>query len=84
MQSRARLGNESQRLLSRDDHVHRNGESPENKKARGDVQMGAADMESVTRLTPMDEKYQRIVKLVLLGCDITEVFFPARVTMACN
>ena len=32
----------------------------------------------------MDEEYQRIMKLVLLGCDITEVFSPARVTRACR
>ena len=32
----------------------------------------------------MDEEDQRIVKLVLLGCGIIEVFSPARVTRACK
>ena len=39
MQSRARLSNELRGLLSRDDHVHTTGESPETKKARGDAQI---------------------------------------------
>ena len=77
MQSRARLSNESRGLLSRDDHVHTTGESPETKKARGDAQMG-----SVTIATPMDKEDQRIMKLLLLGCNITEVFSPARVARA--
>ena len=33
---------------------------------------------------PMDEEDRRIMKLVLLGCDITEVFPSERVTRACK
>ena len=46
--------------------------------------MDSTDVGSVAVANPMDEEDQRIMKMVLLGCDITEVFSPKRVTRACK
>ena len=50
MQKRVRLSNESQRLLDRVAPEHAVGESPDTKRARGNVQMDSADVVSVAML----------------------------------
>ena len=75
MQNCFRFNNKSQRLLSRDAPEHATEESPDTRRARGDVNMEPTDVGPVARGNPMDDGDRRIMKLVSPDSDILEAFF---------